>query len=921
MPTCKSVFHLLLTLWILMPRTGAAQSSFDGTVVRGDYLNLSFTGDGKTPSASALYDAQERQLAAPKAAAKASDQGDAGYSIPLPLPPAQLSPDVSIQYSSAAGDHTFLSRGWTLSAGMSITRITGQQASQAYAAEAEAAANQGADLYRVAGGGLDGLLIPTSDGWQYVSTGGVAVVANSDGQQWTIRTGGVETILDPVYGTLGTEGGAPVGWHAIRSRDESGNTVEYQWLGNELGDIFYGGATTPDGSVRAGEEPLVDLHFVYTARQSASYLAQSGVMDVIDDQLVRLEVRSRYGSSALVSRLDLDFHYADPTSPTGAPVAGERTLHEVLRRDPDSGEESLVAQFAYAPYDPSAKPTDGPPPALFSSGETLVRGPRQPSPTATTGGLYDSSGDGVGDTWESLYGYWSVHEQTWDGSTTSWEQAGTGPLLPQYGFPDAKFTYLSPSSAFPVALTENSNRGLDRSYTVRCSDKRDATYPNQSTTYTVRALVDLNSDGFTDAVQTNATVPAPLLPNYDSRASFCWQRYLDGSTKTVWTVYYGGPDGFVDGIQVVPPVDFPRIGAGIVTRDLPQPLPYAQEARGGYVDLLDVDGDGWADVVRVLPTGGNNTRLVVHYHEGQDGGGWGPAVYVDGDNPLLQANPKALDDADQILAEDSNAVSGAHWMELTPRVAETDAHWAFQDLNGDGIADFVDTASDADGDGISDNLADRSKWFTNNVWHVYLGTGERGPNAFLPPMDWPAPIRFLSRTEEGTPKAISCRMDTNPPQPGAAGQDPNHGITPTGVLSNDLLSPSGGGGAAIGDFPSLSPALHDGVRQRHRPGRPARRRDGSGSNRRFRRPGLLRRPPRWCAAGAPHPRADDLRRGHRSRLHLLVEDVALWCAGRRPTDVDPPRPAHAGHRHRSGDAPAGSLALLLRGWRVLGGQV
>src|SRR5690606_28448827 len=79
----------------LLVAAGAAHADdgFNG------FQNLSFTGDGKTPSALTLYAAQDRAPSRADLGASGGEKGDAAYAIPLTLPPAHLQPEVALTYS------------------------------------------------------------------------------------------------------------------------------------------------------------------------------------------------------------------------------------------------------------------------------------------------------------------------------------------------------------------------------------------------------------------------------------------------------------------------------------------------------------------------------------------------------------------------------------------------------------------------------------------------------------------------------------------------------------------------------------------------------------------------------------------------------------------------------------------------------
>src|SRR6187455_69236 len=82
---------------------GLAVAASGQTAEPGNFLNLSVSGDGKTPSALELLQGVERKLSEPQSAVSASATGDASWSLPLPLPSARHMPTVSLGYSSAGG--------------------------------------------------------------------------------------------------------------------------------------------------------------------------------------------------------------------------------------------------------------------------------------------------------------------------------------------------------------------------------------------------------------------------------------------------------------------------------------------------------------------------------------------------------------------------------------------------------------------------------------------------------------------------------------------------------------------------------------------------------------------------------------------------------------------------------------------------
>src|SRR5687768_9219778 len=83
--------------WVcVVPAAGQTESS-------GNFLNLSFTGDGRTPTSLELHAKASRSLTEASFATTASPVGDAGWSIPMTLPPALQMPSLAVSYSSGGG--------------------------------------------------------------------------------------------------------------------------------------------------------------------------------------------------------------------------------------------------------------------------------------------------------------------------------------------------------------------------------------------------------------------------------------------------------------------------------------------------------------------------------------------------------------------------------------------------------------------------------------------------------------------------------------------------------------------------------------------------------------------------------------------------------------------------------------------------
>src|SRR5262245_16584812 len=86
----------------------------------GNYLVISFTGDGETPSnLERLGKNIQRGATNLQGAASATSSGDATFSIPIDVPATKLTPAVALTYNSSAGVGS-VGRGWSLTVGPSI---------------------------------------------------------------------------------------------------------------------------------------------------------------------------------------------------------------------------------------------------------------------------------------------------------------------------------------------------------------------------------------------------------------------------------------------------------------------------------------------------------------------------------------------------------------------------------------------------------------------------------------------------------------------------------------------------------------------------------------------------------------------------------------------------------------------------------
>lgn len=212
-----------------------------------EFHNLSFTGDGKTPNALQLMEAQTRGLAESRSLADTDRRGAATYSIPVPMPPALFGPAVSLTYSSNGGEGP-LARGWSIETGPSIRRITDREGDVAYGEYDEA--------YRLTGG-PSALLLPR-DGWTgdgprefaMLTDDGAVGRAFRGGKGWVVVANGVTTTFRSGHAAGTAREGAVVDeWVVDQMVDTRGNHIwfEYESVPHSYPFTNHNGGPSPRG--------------------------------------------------------------------------------------------------------------------------------------------------------------------------------------------------------------------------------------------------------------------------------------------------------------------------------------------------------------------------------------------------------------------------------------------------------------------------------------------------------------------------------------------------------------------------------------------------------------------------------------------------------------------------------------------------
>ncbi len=711
-----------------------------------DHLQLSYTGDGHLPSAMSQFQAQERQLATARSNVSASPKGVASYQIDLDLPPALFAPSLSLSYSSATGDHTVLARGWDLSVGMPINRVSARAQTHAYAGLRHT-------LFRINGGGLSGDLMydETVGEFVYISGSPAPVnatlsgtdsdhdgVADAGDLTWTIVSGGVTTILEP--NDLGWGSGAfPMAWRPVHVEDRSGNAIDYEWDGAELQAVSFGYTTTG-----ADDEPTFTVDFTYEPKERptghwaqvvayASRDASSGKLEIIDRRISEIEVWASVpelgAGSTQIARWSLS--YGD--------VNGE----ELLLRVRQSVGGVFEANFDYeppGPPSPGLRSSENVPISIGSSG--TASGARTTTTRVYTS-LNDVSGDGLPDEMSGLgWAAWQELDFS-DGET-----------------PTSLFSE-SRNVETPFSLIRGLTQEL--AVTVDCVDN-ERTDNGETATFSQRRLVDVDGDGFQDLVISDSFDPPEPSDNAVDPNGWCDEKDSrvgdwDGiPVSPSWTIHYGGPDSFdlpvhIDGV----PFAFSRISGNTVlpkVRRVGDAAPhYIFESE--VVDLMDMNGDGWSDIVHVDHST-SPASLMVYIKDPDRLSGWSdvPIDYTRGDWHLWSLGQSVgIPDEEELEAD----LDGSDYVDVRVTIAEMQQLSAFRDLNGDGLLDYVrvnDCRYDLPGPGWDDCTFD-----DDDTWEVWFGTGY----GFSAPVLWHAP-RSLSLSDEGKGYSHVCAGSDVAPQ-------------------------------------------------------------------------------------------------------------------------------------------------------------
>jgi YD repeat-containing protein len=697
-----------------------------------DFAGLHTPGDGLRLAANDLLEASIKDSLKPRTGGSANDKGRMQYSIPLVVPATTLHPNVSLAYDSAVGEHTWIARGWTLQHGaMQVQRIVGQERAQAYA-----------DVdspHRVSGPGVDGILHRVDGQWVFSTNGTKNLAVEWTPGGLTLVRDGVTTYLEPVSGVpMGPDG--PGQYLPVATVDPMGNLMEFAWSGTRLDAIEYGGWCNSSGSRNCQTEPhAFAVDFWYSGREVATTDARYGYVETRAERLDRVTVTPLVSG---VERLSYRLFHDD------VEFGSERSkgLRRVQRHGFD-GSVDVLATMTYTDWRPFSEALDvgSAPVALTRHATVPVPGALWATVSSPQLSVQDVSGDGVPEYLDHVF------QQT----TAVNRQA------------DDTFQQNQVVSGAPGAGR------TPESVSVLCAlDKQQ--------TYTRSMLVDVDSDGRVDFLESTADL-AYYTGNMEDQVldgqDMCLANEEVADPGSVWKVFYGKPGGGFEGVSSVydAPLPFPEVGAitpMTAHNEAPYSVPRGQLTPNGAVSLIDMDGDGWRDVVHVrtrdlhVPV---SSPVEVYLKIPGRNAGWSatPVVWHPGGEDFLGISTTvSFNEVEQENFSGHAFQSG--------KLIESYTMAGFRDLNGDGLPDYVVSCPDDWGVTGSGAAEDEYWWCGSrehsaqgvsapDQWRVYLnnGHGFEDPRAWLLPvgeLGLGAEVSGLTRVAEGVNASDACAI-------------------------------------------------------------------------------------------------------------------------------------------------------------------
>jgi hypothetical protein len=552
----------------------------------------------------------------------------------------------------------------------------------------------------------------------------VSATYNVQQQVWTVHDGQLSFELEPRLSSA--MGGNPRSFVPSAAVDASGNIISYQYQGDRISEVEFGGTASSQSTVR--------LRFNYEdlADEAVRTSWAEGSEERIDAMLTDIEVSSRnvQNSWSLHNQVVLEREVLDATprvvsvQQTGSDGSTTRTL-ATFEYEPYSGEVTTVPwttqrfnqSVSHSVPRTALEYMDDPYGQL-----TVEQTSYAESWSYTYQRLSDVNGDGLPD----------VFEVANEDGTAGWVENGanaTGEfqqLIQQQGGLFTSMPYSVGQLELPPAgpFAEEETHPLEVRRTKTVAGGRTV-----SVAYYLHA--DVDGDGRPDLIEASEDIEDLTLSWVDGVAVEAPQL---GSGEFTWRIRYGAaddasPSGFLDeALTVSTPLPFPDISvSGAVS-----PI------RGMVASLMDINGDGWKDLLYFdeAQWGGCLQSVSAYLHSGVRGGGWSdvPTDMVSPPDDVHLCSTGAglftdLASANWVLP--SNQHPDANLVDYYGTGTLNDLMLRFPTAPTDGRQKQLRTIQDLNGDGLPDFIV-----AAESGWRVYVGTGSGFSSS---PEVWSAP--------------------------------------------------------------------------------------------------------------------------------------------------------------------------------------
>jgi YD repeat-containing protein len=663
----------------------ASQDSDSGNVP-GTYA---LPGDGVVPDLSLLMATIFRQPVEAKHLAGGGAKGDLTYSLSLSLPPSLLAPSLSLDYSAGGGPgYDAGYAGWNLGGITEIARPT----EPAYT---------GLDAYRISGA-LNGILIKREcpggsclAGYSYYvlkSADSKLVLADYDNLQgadtWSVRLGFSTMTLKKV--------GANDRYRVTEVRDNYLNNIVYAYdASGRINTIQYGGATTTNGNVK--------IHFNFGSAAKAWRQYANGGKLVFDKILmsVDISVDKPTGSGKFI-RANA-YRLVDTAADGGVDELTE-IVHEGY--DTTTGtsltQSQPLASFAYSGITTGAREVYVAHPAWtdaafgssitteYRRGTGVIGDPKPEGRTKVPTGLLDLNCDGIAD------------------KVTSGDTGFVGASVDLKDIASSTAWTISPGHAYGTA-SNGLEKYIDWSATpYKVAGPAAAIHETLITPWsgtsghsrTISQILDVDGDGIPDLLVSKGSM--------------------------TWDVYYGncGTTLFDKPVHLPAPLLY---SASSQTHpvDLGDSVGQQANLQDGEWEMRDMNGDGLPDIFVAA------SRSFFAKIPGRSNGWAATATAVVGfpANSLSTVEQKVIYDPVQLKIDPAAPLSTVQRV-----VSETELSQTIQDINGDGLPDYIDASG--------------------GKWTVRYGKGsatQGGPMEFDAPVSWDAPMAYVTSSVSGYP--------------------------------------------------------------------------------------------------------------------------------------------------------------------------